>query len=167
MVHAGIAFAIFVLYGISKLLEEYLRPILWLNSPSRNSANPSFVLDRTLGISRKKKSDSEKRKRSGFSILLRWLVSFWVFVMAYEQSGVLGVVTLLGLGFMFTSTHVKSTMRLNYAVKVLVTFGAQKVPDSLVGNITDLDVKWIIVHSKHASDENKLLLLRKLLKYFM
>ncbi|KAI3687860.1 hypothetical protein L1987_81563 [Smallanthus sonchifolius] len=48
--------------------------------------------------------------------------------------------------------------RLNYAVKVLVSCGAQKVPDSLVGNITDLDVKWIIVHGKHASEENKLLL---------
>ncbi|KAL8245202.1 hypothetical protein R6Q59_011460 [Mikania micrantha] len=48
--------------------------------------------------------------------------------------------------------------RLNYVIKVLVTCGAQKVPDSLVDNITNLDVKWIIIHGKYASEENKLLL---------
>ncbi|KAI3724257.1 hypothetical protein L2E82_36028 [Cichorium intybus] len=61
-------------------------------------------------ILRKNNIEVVKRKRSGFSILLRWLVSFWVFVMAYEQIGVFGAITLLALGFMFTSRHVKSTM---------------------------------------------------------
>lgn len=43
-------------------------------------------------------------------MLLRWLVSFWVFVMAYEQIGLFGSVALLALGFMFPVNSVESTM---------------------------------------------------------
>lgn len=48
--------------------------------------------------------------------------------------------------------------RLNYALKILVTCGAHKVPDSLVGNIPNPNVNWIIVRGKHVSEEDKLLL---------
>ncbi|KAL8205737.1 hypothetical protein R6Q57_009288 [Mikania cordata] len=149
MAHAGLAFAIFVLYGVSRLLEEYLRPILWAvlcsiplrgiqqtlvafwDEPLRLGLTETVIAvpvsvyrvfmgtiieirDLGVRIVRLKKknpdSDSVKRKQSGFLILLRCLVSLWVFVMVYEQFGVLGAVVLLGLGFLFTSSNVKSTM---------------------------------------------------------
>lgn len=144
MAHAGLAFAIFIVYGISKLLEEYLRPILWAvlcSIPLRGIqetlvsfwtkpletglfdtflAIPVYVYNVFVGtlvevkdfVYRviRKKSKKPVRKRSGFSSLVRWLVSFWVFVMVYEQFGVFGGVALLGLGFMFTSSKVESKM---------------------------------------------------------
>ncbi|GJQ96713.1 transmembrane protein [Tanacetum coccineum] len=145
MAHAGLAFAIFIIYGISKLLEEYLRPILWAllcSIPLRGIqetlvsfwtkpletglfdtllAIPVYVFNVFVGtlvevkdflnrVIRRKSTKKPVRKRSGFSILVRWLVSFWVFVMVYEQFGVFGGVVLLGLGFMFTSRRVESKM---------------------------------------------------------
>ncbi|KAL8215689.1 hypothetical protein R6Q57_022526 [Mikania cordata] len=147
MAHAGFAFAFFVFFGVYKLLERYLRPILWAvlcSIPLRGIqqtlvsfwseplelgltetvlAVPVSIYRVFIGalveirdifykiIRRKeKKQEIKKRKRSRFSILLRWLLSFWVFVMVYEQFGTFGAISLLGLGFMFTSSNVDSTM---------------------------------------------------------
>nr|XP_043607866.1 uncharacterized protein LOC122579709 [Erigeron canadensis] len=147
MAHAGFAFAFFILFGVYKLLEQYLRPLLWAvlcSIPLRGIqqtlvsfwseplklgltetvlAIPVWMFRVFVGAlvevrefffkiirRKKKKLDVMKRKRSGFSILLRWLVSFWVFVIVYENLGSFGTLSVLGLGFMFTSSNVDSTM---------------------------------------------------------
>ncbi|XP_061351813.1 uncharacterized protein LOC133296773 [Gastrolobium bilobum] len=49
-------------------------------------------------------------RRSGFSNLLGLLLCFWLFIIAYESLGGFGAFTFLGLGFIFTSKNIVSTL---------------------------------------------------------
>ncbi|KAI8009442.1 Transmembrane protein 245 [Camellia lanceoleosa] len=134
MALAGLAFAVFILYGVFRILEEYRRPLQWAvlcSIPLRGiqqtlvgvwSEPLELGLTQTLlavplvvfaifvgtlndigdAFFRRKKSDDSSQNESGFSKLIRQLVSFWVFVITYEQIGTIGAVSLLVLGFMFT-----------------------------------------------------------------
>ncbi|PRQ35059.1 putative transmembrane protein TqsA [Rosa chinensis] len=60
---------------------------------------------------RKPKSEHRRRHQSEFSKLLRWLVSFWILILAYERIGGVGSLGIVGLGFVFNAKGVDSTMR--------------------------------------------------------
>ncbi|KAK4727259.1 hypothetical protein R3W88_032176 [Solanum pinnatisectum] len=147
MAHSSIALTIFILYAVGKLLQDYLRPLLWAvlcSIPLRGIqhalvafwseplklgltetilAVPVAVFRVSVGTlveikdmiyrvvhRREKQHNALRRHRSGFFILLRWLVSFWVFVITSEQIGGVGSVALLAFGFMFTANSVDSTI---------------------------------------------------------
>ncbi|KAI9115510.1 hypothetical protein K1719_013179 [Acacia pycnantha] len=146
MAHAGLAFAIFIVYTVCKLLEEYIHPLQWAvlcSIPLRGIqktlvafwskplslgltetvlAIPVAILGVFLGtlveirealfrfIRRKPKSETPRRERSGFSTILRLLLSFEIFIIAYEVIGSFGSLSLLGLAFVFSSSSLNSTM---------------------------------------------------------
>ncbi|XP_061371757.1 uncharacterized protein LOC133314308 [Gastrolobium bilobum] len=50
------------------------------------------------------------RRHSGFSNLLRLLLCFWIFIIAYERLGGFGAMSLLVLSFLFTSDNIVSAL---------------------------------------------------------
>ncbi|KAI9072455.1 hypothetical protein K1719_045585 [Acacia pycnantha] len=114
MAHAGLALAIFAVYAAYKLLEGYVKPfsgLCFVPFLLGVSSEPLFRSASLRVLLRKlKESKNPRKNRSGFSNLLRLLVSFGVFIVAYEWLGGFASLCLLGLGFLFSSKNVESIL---------------------------------------------------------
>ncbi|XP_068637700.1 uncharacterized protein [Aristolochia californica] len=146
MAHASLAFSILLLYGLAKLLEDFLRPIQWAilcSIPLRGiqTALVDFwTYPLQLGLTetvlavpaaivrvsieslvdirtacsrlalRRKFREGAGEKGAGFSRLLRWLLSFWVFIITNDQLGLSASLALFGFGLVFASGRVTPTI---------------------------------------------------------
>ncbi|WOL06409.1 hypothetical protein Cni_G15143 [Canna indica] len=145
MAHAGLALSLLLVYGLYRLLEDFVRPLQWAilcsiplrelqravvafwSSPLRLGLVPTLLAvpaallrayadtlaDLRAVILRRKIRSTRK---DSFSILARWLVSFWVFVISYEQLGPLATVALFVLGLLIGPTATSAMKNASFAV---------------------------------------------------
>ncbi|XP_074573894.1 uncharacterized protein LOC141830353 [Curcuma longa] len=144
MAHAGLAFSLLLLYGIYCLLHDFVRPLMWallcsiplrqLQSavvafwapPIRQGlvstllavpvallrASTDTLSDLRAAVLRRKVRTSP---RDGFSILVRWLISFWVFVISYERLGSVATAALFAVGLLVVPTATSAVKNSSFA----------------------------------------------------
>ncbi|XP_073011240.1 uncharacterized protein [Typha latifolia] len=154
MAHAGLALSLLVLYGLYRLLSDFLRPLQWAlicsiplreihlalvafwSPPLRLGLGPTlFALpSAALRSSAATLADARAailRRRlppsPSFPRLLRWLVSFWLFVLFYERVGIPALVAPPILLFFFAaapspSFHKPSFLSRNHSSKPSSSF---------------------------------------------
>ncbi|CAD5184303.1 unnamed protein product [Musa acuminata subsp. malaccensis] len=140
MAHAGLALSLLLIYGLYRLFHDFVRPLQWAllcsiplrelqravvafwSPPLRLGLVPALLAvpaallrasadtlsDLRAALLRRKLRPSSK---DGFSILTRWLLSFWVFVISYEQLGPLATVALFAFGLLLASPTATSAVK--------------------------------------------------------
>ncbi|KAL0922641.1 hypothetical protein M5K25_006643 [Dendrobium thyrsiflorum] len=114
MAHGGLAFSLLLLYGLYRLLHDFIRPLQWAvlcsiplreiqealfsfwSDPLRHGLVPTFLAAPaaifrasadTLSDVRSLLFRRTLQSRFGFNRLLRWLACFWLFLVSFERLG--------------------------------------------------------------------------------
>ncbi|WOL19431.1 transmembrane protein 245 [Canna indica] len=140
MAHAGLAFSLLLLYGLYRLLHGFVRPLQWAllcsiplrelqralvnfwSPPLRLGLAPTLLAVPAALLRASAHTLSDLRtailhrklrptRKVGFSRLIRWLVSFWVFVISYENLGPAAAVALFAIGLLLAGPTATSVVK--------------------------------------------------------
>ncbi|PKA51801.1 hypothetical protein AXF42_Ash008030 [Apostasia shenzhenica] len=169
MAHAGLAFSLLLIYGLYRLLRDFVRPLQWAiicsiplrviqdalvsfwSEPLRHGLVPTLLAapaavfrasSYTLAdvrslLLRRPLAPSSSGRRFGFYRLLRWLASFWFFVLSFERLGP-AALALLTAGLFLAGPTASAVRHASFAAGGQSKPGSSFVTSGILRNLKTL-----------------------------